>query len=302
MAVYEYDSQNDELKRVAGGTLYADCPIGSYIPFGGTVIPTGWLLCNGQAVSRTDYADLFAVIGTAYGSGDGSTTFNIPDLRESVPKGAGLTGLSNNHLDADGLAVGEFIDDRIQEHTHNVGAAASGGTAKFGFASKNAQVLSYEEQTSSNTGRTGATTEVKSVGSNYIIKAKQIGAPADFVDAIDNVIEERFSYSTTEKNTGRKWIDGKDIYSIVLVQSGQITTNTAYFATEISNLNIDTITLKFAKAKVLSGGTVIRNNMTEYYANASDYFSVSANEISAIPLFSGNILGDLEVTLEYTKS
>lgn len=110
------------------------------------------------------------------------------------------------------------------------------------------------------------------------------------------------SYSTTEQLTGEKWIDGKPIYRIVLVQNGQITTNTAYFATEIANLNIDTITFKFAKAKVIAGGTVIRKNMTEYYANASDYFSVSASELSAITLFSGNPLSDLEVTIEYTKT
>lgn len=213
MAVYKYDSQNQELKRVAGGTLYADCPIGSYIPFGGTSIPTGWLLCNGQAVSRTDYADLFAVIGTAYGSGDGSTTFNIPDLREAVPKGAGLTGKSNNHLDADGLAVGEFLDDRIQTHGHGQMGQVAGGGAYFCGSNTSVGNVSV---TDVRNARTGATTEVKSVGSNYIIKAKQIGVPADFASAIEDVIGDKLSYSTTEVNTGRKWIDGKTIYRKVV--------------------------------------------------------------------------------------
>lgn len=54
--------------------------------FTGTA-PTGWLLCNGDAVSRSTYADLFAVIGTTYGSGNGSTTFNVPDFRGRVPAG-----------------------------------------------------------------------------------------------------------------------------------------------------------------------------------------------------------------------
>jgi microcystin-dependent protein len=71
--------------------------------------PTGWLLCNGAAVSRTTYADLFAVIGTTYGSGNGSTTFNIPDFRGRVPAGdnglsftpVGLTlGTESNQLSA----------------------------------------------------------------------------------------------------------------------------------------------------------------------------------------------------------
>ena len=54
-------------------------------PFAGTTVPTGYLLCDGSAVSRTTYADLFAAIGTTYGSGDGSTTFNLPDLTNRVP-------------------------------------------------------------------------------------------------------------------------------------------------------------------------------------------------------------------------
>lgn len=49
-------------------------------PFAGTTVPTGYLLCDGSAVSRTTYADLFAAIGTTYGSGDGSTTFNLPNF------------------------------------------------------------------------------------------------------------------------------------------------------------------------------------------------------------------------------
>lgn len=57
--------------------------------YAGSAAPTGWLLCDGSAVSRATYADLFALISTTYGAGDGSTTFNIPDLRSSVPLGAG---------------------------------------------------------------------------------------------------------------------------------------------------------------------------------------------------------------------
>ena len=62
-------------------------PVGCVIPFAGAAAPTGWLLCQGQAVSRTTYAQLFSVIGTTYGSGDGSTTFNLPDMRGRVAVG-----------------------------------------------------------------------------------------------------------------------------------------------------------------------------------------------------------------------
>ena len=68
-------------------------PAGSIIPFAGSSIPTGYLLCNGAAVSRTTYADLFKAISTLYGAGDGSTTFNLPDLRDRFLEGAGTNAV-----------------------------------------------------------------------------------------------------------------------------------------------------------------------------------------------------------------
>jgi microcystin-dependent protein len=69
------------------GSLHALMPTGAVLPFAGSSAPTGYLLCYGQAVSRTTYAALFGVIGTTYGVGDGSTTFNLPDLRGRVAAG-----------------------------------------------------------------------------------------------------------------------------------------------------------------------------------------------------------------------
>ena len=91
----------------------AGTPIGTVLDWAGTVAPTGHLLCYGQAVSRTTYANLFAVVGTTYGSGDGSTTFNLPDLRGRVTAGKDdmggssanrLTGLSGG-INGDNLAA-----------------------------------------------------------------------------------------------------------------------------------------------------------------------------------------------------
>lgn len=64
-------------------------PAGLIAPYGGSSAPTGWLMCNGQAVSRTTYATLFNKIGTAYGAGDGSTTFNLPNYTNRVAQGLG---------------------------------------------------------------------------------------------------------------------------------------------------------------------------------------------------------------------
>ena len=68
-------------------------PVGTIIPFAGSSIPAGYLLCNGAAVSRTTYANLFGVISTLYGAGDGSTTFNLPDLRDRFLEGAGTNAI-----------------------------------------------------------------------------------------------------------------------------------------------------------------------------------------------------------------
>lgn len=71
-------------------TLAQAMPIGAVIDFTGYTAPAGWMLCYGQAISRSTYAALFAIIGTNFGSGDGSTTFNLPDLRGRV-----VAGLNN---------------------------------------------------------------------------------------------------------------------------------------------------------------------------------------------------------------
>lgn len=72
---------------------------GTVLPFAGSTAPSGWLLCFGQAVSRTTFASLFAVIGTTFGAGDGSTTFNVPDLRGRVSAGKDdMGGTAANRL------------------------------------------------------------------------------------------------------------------------------------------------------------------------------------------------------------
>jgi len=74
-----------------GGSLQVDgarwLPVATILEFAGSSAPNGYLLCNGSAVSRTDYADLFDVVGTTYGSGDGSTTFNVPNRKGKVGVG-----------------------------------------------------------------------------------------------------------------------------------------------------------------------------------------------------------------------
>ena len=100
-------------------------PAGAVIPYAGSAAPAGWLLCGGQAVSRSDYAALFAIIGTTYGSGNGSTTFNVPDLRGRVVAGEDdMGGTAANRLTAGNSGItGTTLgaaggDERLHQHSH----------------------------------------------------------------------------------------------------------------------------------------------------------------------------------------
>jgi microcystin-dependent protein len=92
-------------------------PAGIVITYGGATPPQGWLICNGAAVSRSTYATLFSVIGTTYGDGDGSTTFNLPDLSGKV-----AIGSSQSHVLAStgGTATETLLETNLPVHTHDV--------------------------------------------------------------------------------------------------------------------------------------------------------------------------------------
>ena len=115
-------SLNAISNSAVSNALTSVLPTGSYIQFAGSQAPAGFLVCNGGAISRTTYSKLFAVIGTTYGSGDGSTTFNLPNLTDrflqgsttsGTVKNAGLpniTGTTENHYRyKTGFATGAFL-------------------------------------------------------------------------------------------------------------------------------------------------------------------------------------------------
>lgn len=106
-------------------------PIGIILPLSSDTIPEGYLLCDGSAISRTEYSTLFSAIGTTYGAGDGSTTFNLPNLKGKVPVGQDT---NDNNFDTLGETGGEkthtLTTNEIPSHTH--GIVTKGNT---GFAS-----------------------------------------------------------------------------------------------------------------------------------------------------------------------
>lgn len=110
----------------------ASIPSGSVVDFGGSAAPDGWLLCDGSAVSRTTYAELFSTLGTAYGAGDGSTTFNLPDTRGRMTVGLGTHADVNALGDADALTLA----NRTPNHSHTPGTL--GGTTGIPSANQSA--------------------------------------------------------------------------------------------------------------------------------------------------------------------
>ena len=90
-------TKTSDLTNDSGFLTSADLlPTGSYIQFAGSQAPDGFLVCNGGEISRTTYSNLFAVIGTTYGSGDGSTTFNLPNLTDRFLQGSSTSGTVKN--------------------------------------------------------------------------------------------------------------------------------------------------------------------------------------------------------------
>lgn len=157
-------------------TSLVQVPSGAVIPFAGSSVSSGWLLCAGQAVSRTTYATLYSVIGTTFGVGDGSTTFNLPDLRGRV-----LIGLDNMNGSSANVVTGSWADsvggtggaethtlitNEMPAHTHTTGVA----TASYGGGANTAQAGGSGGVTGSTGGGAAHNNMQPSMALNWIIK------------------------------------------------------------------------------------------------------------------------------------
>ena len=111
----------NRIEKGVDGAYAASVPPGALMPFAGAAAPASWLLCDGSAVSRSTYAALFDAIGTAYGVGDGGTTFNLPDMRGNIPLGLdNMGGTSRNRITA---AAADSLGGQAGTETHALTAA-----------------------------------------------------------------------------------------------------------------------------------------------------------------------------------
>ncbi len=229
--IKQYVSSNyatkDDVKTPTGDTL----PIGAVLEWYSDTIPVNWLLCNGQAISRTDYAELFSLFGTKYGVGDGSTTFNLPDMRGKGPIGEdendedfneiGKTGGEKKHT----LTIAE-----MPSHSHspseNTAVMMQNGTNEI------QQVSGGRTYSFLNIGYTGGNQPHNNLQPyavcKFIIKAKQSsGLVATVVDNLESTsetdalsakqgkilkesIETRII--TGQESLTNEFVDGKRVY------------------------------------------------------------------------------------------
>lgn len=121
MPSYIYNATTKELEYVAGGTLYAEMPIGTIVPFGGSTVPDGYELCDGSEVLKTDYPDLYAVIGDSFGTASDNTKFVLPDMRGKVPVGFDSNDTDFNVIGEGGGEKTHLLTiDEIPSHRHQV--------------------------------------------------------------------------------------------------------------------------------------------------------------------------------------
>jgi microcystin-dependent protein len=148
----------------AAGTFAAAVPVGSITMYAANTAPTGWLECSGAAVSRTTYAGLFAAIGTVFGSGDGSTTFNLPEMRGEFAR-----GWDNGRGIDPARAFGSAQADELEAHVHSVTPPAANDDTSSGLTTTGTG--GAETITPYNTASTGGSeTRPRNIALMFIIK------------------------------------------------------------------------------------------------------------------------------------
>ena len=267
-----YMKKNNKMLPLTGSTLYADTPVGTIIPYTGDVAPKGYLMCYGQEVAIADYPELYDVIGDKFANGQTPTTGNffLPDGREATFKGAGLNGqLTDSHVSANGLSVGDYLDDRIKLHKHTVmyGNSYANLPIRNVYTSSGASGLRIElDSTSSNAmtvSNTGyATNEVKAFGVNYIIKAKFVALPIDIMDAVSE------EYATKE-----------ELQYHLLWENPNPTANFVAQTITAQDLGVDLSIYKSIKVYVRNTGTGSHYSLTEVIKDLPASAMVFAGQI-----------------------
>lgn len=146
-----------------------DAPSGAVMMFAAVIPPSGWLVCDGSAVSRSTYSGLFSAISTVYGPGDGATTFNLPDFRARMPR------MDNPNIALAGGATPTAHDHQIDGGATDAAAHVTFVTPAVAEMERIGGVASW----SSNFGLSASSLDVTTPSNNHINGAKVVGTTAD---------------------------------------------------------------------------------------------------------------------------
>lgn len=266
--VKKSNADNDvEWQTGGGGGASGDTfPIGAISEYAGATAPTNWLICDGSAISRTTYADLFNVIGTRYGTGDGSTTFNLPDLRGRVPVGLDSNDTDFNTLGNTGgekkhtLTIAEMPSHQHKDAI-NVGGSQTLETVQYLGGKSNAQ---YYVNTSAVGGGQAHNIMQPYIVQNYIIKAFQSsGVVANVVQAKSNSTTDVYSCDYVNKFE-RNIITAKGVsQEIETISSG-------------SKVTLSNAVIVGNKLTINDGGIKIGSGVSKVLINASTTYTSSS--------------------------
>lgn len=306
-------------------------PIGAVVELASNTVPNNWLLCNGQAVSRTEYAGLFRAIGTTWGAGDGSTTFNVPNRAGLIAIGAGT------HIDTNGTSktfvlgqeYGEYnhtlTTQEMPSHNHTVpidsfvNNDSQTNQLRGGHIAENVGAgINYP--TNSAGGSQSHNNIQPSIATNFIIKARQSagvsasviqedGTPNETDVYSSEAVEAKLTYSTTEQKVGT-WIDGNPIYRKVFDINNPLFSGDTYnFNHDISNIDW----LVDARAISVRSGSGSKNfqkfsrlGTTQQFEDIQRY-ALDLGDIKAsgqVQFIKGSLqsLARIVLILEYTKT
>lgn len=284
------------------------------MPYSSITLPIGYLLCDGSEVSRTEYSTLFEIIGTSYGEGDGTNTFNLPNIKGKVAIGLdsededfsvlGKTGGEKEH---------KLTVDEMPKHRHTVSLLSSGsGTYKNLYSGIDG--TPYATSSSYAGGDIPHNNLQPYTVVNYIIKASGTAVlNGNVVDNLtDNSTENAPSqravnealldtYSTEEQVIGT-WIDGKPIYRKSLFVSGfpTFTSNKHSFNHNIANFGV---CLKIYGV-LFDTGNQCYFNLPYTGRGTSDIMLYSSSSLIYVEQspYGNNRLKDFYITIEYTKT
>lgn len=305
--------------QVSGDTL----PIGTVLPYTNETAPENWLVCNGSELDRTEYNHLFAIIGTTFGEGDGSTTFNLPNL-----KGRTIVGLDteDNDFNTIGKTIGEKAHTltvaEMPEHTHKFRASTKlgndEGTITFGERTSGSIISGNYGNAIQKEGSSQSHNNIQpSLVAIYIIKVKQsAGLVATVVNSLESTsatdalsakkgkeLNEKITKNITtgQEFATNTYIDGKMVYAKRLKGTWGTETN---MSLTIGLSGTDFTPLKFeffvntGNTSLFSGNTPRNGADTEIFG----WWNISGDSISCFSAGYNRQGSIVTATVYYTKT